>query len=33
MLAVVHFPQERVMDALLASKPNLDLRDKVCMST
>ena len=33
MLAVVNYAQERVMDALLASKPDLDHQDKVYMST
>ena len=31
MLAVVHYAQERVMDVLLASKPDLDHQDKVCL--
>ena len=31
MLAVVNSAQERVMDALLASKPDLDHQDKVCL--
>ena len=31
MLAVVKFAQERVMDALLASKSDLDHQDKVCL--
>ena len=31
MLAVVHYAQERVMDALLARKPDLDHQDKVCL--
>ena len=31
MLAIVNSAQERVMDALLESKPDLDHQDKVCL--
>ena len=31
MLAVVNFAKEKAMDALLASKPDLDHQDKVCL--